>query len=152
MILSTNGNLWAIAGVIYALAGATLICNALFLTPTPGKSTAADSFALRRQYEQWLDYRVGAVLIAVGFFLQVTGAFGSETLRVPAAFVLLGLALAAAYYALMKGLFVERLMATDDKVPHEKPLALVRAITPQVTAPVVVPQAGDVGEAQGVAG
>jgi hypothetical protein len=155
MILSTNGNLWAIAGVIYALAGAVLICNALFLTPTPGNTSTADGFALRRQYEQWLDYRVGAALIAIGFFLQATGAFGSETLRVPAAFVLLGLCLAAAYYGFMKGPFVENLILADEKLSSDKPLALVRPLSPQPASPaptVVVPLAPKADDIKGVAG
>jgi hypothetical protein len=153
MILSTNANLWAIAGMVYALAGSALLCNAVFLSPTPGQSGAVDgSQERRRQCEQWLDTRIGAVLIVIGFFLQATGALGTETLRTPAVFVLLGLCLAAAYYAMMKGLLVENLMAADERPRKDKPLALVRPVAPQPPPPVVLPRAADTDDAQGVMG
>lgn len=117
MILSTNANLWTVAGMVYALAGAALLCHSVFLSPAPHSATTAeDKFSRRRLYEQWLDLRIGAVLILIGFFLQATGSLGTETLKVPAAFVLLGLAFAAAYYGLMKDLVVETLM--DGSVTH----------------------------------
>lgn len=133
MILSTNANLWAIAGMVYALAGACLLCNSLFLTPAPERASApGDAFARRKLYEQWLDSRVGGALVVVGFFLQATGSLGSNSLNVPAAFVLLGLALGAVYYAMMKGLMVENLLEKAEPQRTERPLALVyRAECPE---------------------
>jgi hypothetical protein len=150
MILSTNANLWAIAGNVYALAGAALLCNAVFLSATPGKAGADGTYERRRQCEQWLDTRVGAVLMVVGFFLQATGALGTETLKVPAVFVLLGLCLAAAYYAMMKGLLVEDLVAVEERPRLEKPLALVRPVSHQAPVPAAIACAVAEDEVQGV--
>jgi hypothetical protein len=131
MILSTNANLWVVAGIVYALAGAALLCNSVFLSPAPGRSAgASDAAARRRLTEQWLDARIGAVLVVAGFFLQATGALGSETLRVPAAFVLLGLALGAVYYGLMKSLLVENLMDAVEPQKSDRALSLVASSTP----------------------
>jgi hypothetical protein len=68
---------------------------------------------LRRLIEQWLDARIGAAVLVVGFFLQATGALGTATLNKPAIFVLLGLALAAALYAMIKDLVVEDLITAQ---------------------------------------
>jgi len=69
---------------------------------------------LRRLSAQWLDSRVGAALLVVGFFLQVTGTLGTATLNTPAVFVLLGLALFAGYYALSKDLLVDELLSSTN--------------------------------------
>lgn len=133
MIFSTNANLWAIAGVVYALAGASLLCNSVFLTPAPDRAVGDDAFSRRRRYEQWLDARIGAVLIVIGFFLQATGGLGTETLKTPAVFVLLALGLAATYYGLVKESVIEDLIAVDERPRQEKPLALVRPVAPVAT-------------------
>jgi hypothetical protein len=126
MILTTSANLWAVAGTVYALAGASLLCNALFLTPAPGGSGGpADVFTRRRVCAQWLDSRVGAALLVIGFFLQATGSLGTDALRVPAAFVLLGLALGAVYYALMKDLLVDNLVEAAEPQRSDRTLAIV---------------------------
>jgi hypothetical protein len=150
MILSTNANLWAIAGTVYALAGASLLCNSLFLTPAPdGSGASGDAFTRRRLYEQWLDARVGAALVVIGFFLQATGSLGSGTLKVPAAFVLLGLALGAVYYALMKGLLIENLLEAAEPQRSDRPLAIVhRSEVAEVApaAPIAPPSQQEVAE------
>ncbi|MFA5955544.1 hypothetical protein [Hyphomicrobium sp.] len=131
MALASSYNFWSVGGLIYALAGIALICNAVFLTPPPSrliKTTSAGEISaeLRRMSRQWLDTRVGAALLVVGFFLQATGAVGTSTLNTPAVFVLLALAVFAGYYALSRDLMAEALIlagtppavseATDDPV------------------------------------
>jgi hypothetical protein len=156
MILSTNANLWAIAGTVYALAGAALLCNAAFLSPAPQAGGQDDLFSRRRLYEQWLDCRIGAVLVVIGFFMQATGSLGTASLKAPAAFVLLGLCLASAYYAMMKGLMVETLMGPAEPQRQDRPLSLVHpapVVSPAPVAPVAhaaeldPPRAQPVGQA-----
>lgn len=113
---ASTANLWAVAGLVYALAGASLLALSVFATLPPAHDTL--NVDLRRSLEQWLDARIGAALIVVGFFLQMTGSIGTATLNTPAIFVLLGLALAAGYYALTKDLIVDRLaVATAQGAP-----------------------------------
>jgi hypothetical protein len=118
MIWASNANLWPVAGIVYTLAGAALLCHAVFLAPPPSRAGAAppDANTLRRLNEQWLDTRIGAALLVVGFFLQVTGALGTPTMNGPAAFVLLGLAFAAVLYGLMKSSLIEELLEADKSV------------------------------------
>jgi K+ transporter len=114
-----------VAGSVYALAGAALFCNATFLTPAPSylsagsTQTSVEPNAPRRLGAQWLDSRVGAALLVIGFFLQATGAVGTTTLNTPAVFVLLGLALFAGYYAMTKDLLIESLLARSGHLAHE---------------------------------
>jgi hypothetical protein len=72
----------------------------------------------------------------------MTGSVGTATLNTPAIFVLLALALAAAYYGLSKDLIVDSLAAgtaQDDPVYQ----SLVEHAEPVLAAPVVlVPVAG----------
>jgi hypothetical protein len=106
-------NLWSVAGLVFALAGVTLLSMALFTVPRPSAraETVPSHIALRRQTGQWLDQRIGAVLLVIGFFLQTTGALGTGTLNGAAALVLLGLAFGIAAYALLKDSIVEDLSA-----------------------------------------
>jgi hypothetical protein len=136
MILSTSANLWAVAGMVYALAGAALLCIAAGSAPAAAQSVAADDpYARRRLCEQWLDMRIGTLLLAIGFFLQATGSFGTASLNGPAAVVLLGLAFGAAYYGMMKSSLVEDLLSDKtDATRQERTLALVKPVAP---APVV---------------
>jgi hypothetical protein len=119
MTLASNFSLWSVAGQVYGFAGAALICNAAFLAPPPFSNFAGSNISNTNRAEQlrvsqqWLDTRVGAALLAVGFFFQLTGTVGSETLNAPAVFTLLGLAVFAAYYALSKDLLAERLLPAD---------------------------------------
>jgi hypothetical protein len=117
MIWTSNTNLWAVAGMVYALAGAVLLCYATFHVPRPSRSgpTAYDLDA-RRLNEQWLDTRIGVVLLAVGFFLQATGALGTATLNGPAAIVLLGLAFATVVYGMTRSSIVEGMIDADTVV------------------------------------
>ena len=95
--MASDMNLWTAAGLVYVLAGAALLCNALFLSPAPMQAPEVaerDPLSLQRVGRQWLDTRVGAVLIVLGFFLQTTGALGTPTLNGPGALVLLALAFA----------------------------------------------------------
>jgi drug/metabolite transporter (DMT)-like permease len=117
MSLATNYNLWSVAGLVYAFAGAALICNASFLTPRPKPVSAHavenERDVLRRMSQQWLDTRIGGLLLAAGFFLQMTGALGTTSLNTPAVFVLLALAVSAGYYALSKDLLAENLLPPE---------------------------------------
>lgn len=132
---ASTANLWAVAGLVYALAGASLLALSVFAAPQPVQ--VASSRDIRRSIEQWLDARIGAVLIVVGFFLQATGAVGTATLNTPAVFVLLGLALAAGYYGLSKDLIVEKLAAEPASAAKE--VVVVERIEPPVAPVVLVP-------------
>jgi hypothetical protein len=150
MNLASTYNFWSVAGLVYALAGAAMICNAVFLIPSPSQrfSTLGNDGSrdqLRRMTQQWLDTRVGAVLLAIGFFLQATGALGTATLNTPAVFVLLALAIFAGYYALSRDLLAENLMhfeapsmpePVDDALHFERPIEVVASPAP---VDVVVP-------------
>jgi drug/metabolite transporter (DMT)-like permease len=149
MSLASNYNLWNVAGLVYALAGAALICNASFLTPPPKLAGPHDAEierdVLRRMCLQWLDTRTGGVLLVVGFFLQMTGALGTTSLNTPAVFVLLALAIFAAYYALSKDLLAEHL------IPAEISSAPVQTkfeapVEPPVQAPETIPETIDFDE------
>ncbi|MDO9383902.1 MAG: hypothetical protein Q7T86_13680 [Hyphomicrobiaceae bacterium] len=134
---ASTANLWAVAGLVYALAGAALLALSVFAAPQPAHN--APSRDMRRSIEQWLDARIGAALIVAGFFLQATGSIGTATLNTPAIFVLLGLALAAAYYGLTKDLIVEKLA---DASPHASPaydVAVVEHPEPVIAPVVLVP-------------
>jgi hypothetical protein len=131
---ASTANLWAVAGLVYALAGAALLALSIFAAPQPSAQVASRD--LRTSVEQWLDARIGAVLIAVGFFLQATGAVGTATLNTPAVFLLLGLALAAGYYALSKDLIVEDLTASFAAAPPSQEVALADPVA--AVAPVVL--------------
>jgi hypothetical protein len=145
MIWTSNANLWAVAGTVYALAGAVLLCYATFHVPRPSRAgTTAYDLDVRRLNEQWLDTRIGVVLLAVGFFLQATGALGTATLNGPAAIVLLGLAFAAVVYAMMRSSIVERMIEAD-KVPAREPASSQHASAAHVAnaaQPAPAPQAG----------
>jgi hypothetical protein len=125
MSFASNSNLWAVAGMVYALAGAALLCNAVFLNPAPARAMRGSEIDnLRRLSAQWLDSRIGAALLVTGFFLQATGALGTATLNTPAVFVLLGLAFAISLYAMVKDLVVEDLLgvhASQDDEPIVTP-------------------------------
>lgn len=131
---ASTANLWAVAGLVYALAGASLLALSVFAVPQPAHN--APSRDMRRSIEQWLDARIGAALIVAGFFLQATGSVGTASLNTPAIFVLLGLALAAGYYGLTKDLIVEQLADTS---PHASPVYVAVVERPEpVVAPVVL--------------
>jgi hypothetical protein len=144
MTLASNFNFWAVAGLVYALAGAALFCNASFANPVPsphsrGASADPERHALRRLGAQWLDSRVAAALLVVGFFLQLTGAVGTTTLNKPAVFVLLGLALFAGYYALAKDLLVEQLLSPAAPAPDKT--AFVETVDETTSAGAAVSEA-----------
>ena len=132
MTFATTYNLWSIAGMVYALAGAALLCNAAFSIPSGFSFAPASAdkplprHDARRLNGRWLDLRTGSSLLVIGFFLQMTGAVGTASLNVPAVFVLLALALFAGYYALTKDLIADRLVAESE---------------PQVDTPLLAPPA-----------
>jgi hypothetical protein len=147
MTLASTYNFWTVAGLVYAFAGAALICNAVFLIAPPSQRLAdapeVDRTTLRRQSQQWLDTRVGAVLLAIGFFLQATGAVGTSTLNTPAVFVLLALAMFAGYYAMARDLMTEDMVPNDVVSEHEAieespPAEATKAPQVSATIPVVV--------------
>lgn len=133
---ASTANLWAVAGLVYALAGASLFALSVFSQPHPAAERPDQT--LHESVGHWLDGRIGAGLILAGFFFQLTGAVGTTTLNTPAIFVLLGLALAAGYYALSKDLLIEKIAAGTAQAPRALPLAPVpeRAPAPVIVAPV----------------
>lgn len=135
---ASTANLWAVAGLVYALAGASLLALSVFAAPQPAYN--APSRDMRRSLEQWLDARIGATLIVVGFFLQMTGSVGTASLNTPAVFVLLALALAAGYYGLSKDLIVEKLAdRSSESGPGQDVAVLEQAETATVAPVVLVP-------------
>lgn len=133
---ASTANLWAVAGLVYALAGASLLALSVFAAPQPAHDTQRRD--LRTSLEQWLDARIGATLIVVGFFLQATGAVGTATLNTPAIFVLLGLALAAAYYAMTKDLLVDKLATAAAAPVHDVAKQVTAAEPVAIAAPVIL--------------
>lgn len=67
---ASTANLWAVAGLVYALAGSALLALSVFATPQP--AYPSQNRDLRQSVQQWLDARIGVALIAIGFFLQAT--------------------------------------------------------------------------------
>jgi hypothetical protein len=143
MMMASNMNLWTAAGLVYVLAGSALLCNALFLNPPPMQAPQAaerDPTSLQRLGRQWLDSRVGAVLIVIGFFLQTTGALGTPTLNGAGALVLLALAFCTACYAMMRDSLVDDLVvapglfakANVEPAPPRAPNEVVEAPAPKV--------------------
>jgi hypothetical protein len=136
-MIASNYNLWSVAGLVYALAGAAIVVNTMFLTPAPAhltvpKSGVRDPHTLRRMSAQWLDARVGAALLVIGFFLQATGAVGTATLNTPAVFVLLGLALFAGYYGLSRDLIIDGLLVSAVE-PQPERLSNAESESPPVS-------------------
>lgn len=136
---ASTANLWAVAGLVYALAGASLLALSVFAVPQP--AGAPTERTLHKAIGQWLDGRIGAALIVAGFFLQMTGSIGTPTLNAPAVFVLLALALAAGYYGLSKDLLIDRLASAKADVnvtaAVEPRRELLDAPTPPPTIVVV---------------
>ena len=136
-MIASNYNLWSVAGLVYALAGAAIVVNTMFLTPAPThltvpKSGFRDPHTLRRMSAQWLDARVGAALLVIGFFLQATGAVGTSRLNTPAVFVLLGLALFAGYYGLSRDLIIDGLLVSAVE-PQPERLSNAESESPPVS-------------------
>jgi hypothetical protein len=136
-MIASNYNLWSVAGFVYALAGAAIVVNTMFLAPAPTHLTVPESGfrdpqTLRRMSAQWLDARVGAALLVIGFFLQATGAVGTATLNTPAVFVLLGLALFAGYYGLSRDLIIDGLLVSAVE-PQQERLSNAESESPPVS-------------------
>lgn len=141
---ASTSNIWAVAGLVYALAGASLLALSVFAAPHPVR--AGHDRDMRRSIEQWLDARIGAGLIVAGFFLQMTGSVGTATLNTPGIFVLLGLALAAGYYGLSKDLIVEKLAAEPARAAPGHETAMLElteavAVSPVALVPLAEPKA-----------
>lgn len=145
MTLATY-NFWSVAGLVYALAGAALICNAVFLIPPPSHQVASSGdleghrAALRRMSRQWLDTRVGSALLLIGFFLQATGAIGTEKLNTPAVFALLALAIFAGYYAMLRDLRAEHITPSEaGQDQHPVETTEIDESKPPLVAPIQTP-------------
>ena len=110
MIVAQNPTLWAIAGLLFNMAGAGLLFLA-FSSAAHAPSTAASGVHDAQKVEQWMDARAGAGLLLLGFFFQATGVAGTHALDPAAAIVLLGLALSLAVYAMIKHNIIDMLMA-----------------------------------------
>jgi len=133
---ASTANLWAVAGLVYALAGASLLALSVFAAPQPAYNTPSRD--MRRSLEQWLDARIGVALIVIGFFLQMTGSIGTTTLNAPAVFLLLALALAAGYYGLSKDLIVEKLVNDSSGSEPGQDVAILEQAETTTVAPVVL--------------
>jgi len=108
MDVATGSNLWAIAGHLYALTGAALVFGAFSqLANAASLFDSTDAQAASQRF----DAKLGAGLVALGFFLQATGAVGNAAiLFTPAVFLLLALALGLAIYAGAKDVLVDLLL------------------------------------------
>lgn len=131
MITATAPNLWAVAGLVYALAGAGLICSAVFSYAAPFTAAAGNDVRSKKsQFAQQLDGRLGALLLFLGFFFQASGLVGGSGLNTPGALVLLGLALGLLGYVLAKDLIIEQAFAaaaTPKTAPEPTGLEPARA-------------------------
>ena len=93
MDIATTPNLWSIAGMLYALAGAGLLWNgfgAMMHYQETGYP-ADDASGKRLAASQIFDGRAGAALIAAGSFLQASGAVSSPRMNTVAVLVLFAL-------------------------------------------------------------
>lgn len=90
MTVAQNPTLWAMAGLLFNMAGASLLYLAI--------SSAADDQGGAKRAEHWFEARCGALLLVLGFFLQATGTAGSHAMDTAATLILLGLALALIFY------------------------------------------------------
>lgn len=90
MTVAQNPTLWALAGLLFNMAGAGLMFLAF--------SSASHAPANTDRSELWLEARAGAGLLLIGFFLQATGSAGSHTMDKAASILLLILALGLVFY------------------------------------------------------
>jgi hypothetical protein len=116
MTVAQNPTLWAMAGLLFNMAGAGLLYIAF--TAAAHAEPGAD------RSEPWLEARAGAALLLAGFFLQATGTAGSHALDPAAAVVLLGLALTLIFYVaagrdtLIDAMISKRVSAGADTRPQ----------------------------------
>jgi hypothetical protein len=109
MIFSSDTKLLAVAGIVYALAGAAILCQAVFATFPLNENVEkrADRRLLGVQIEHHMDARLGAALLIAGFALQVIGTLGTPTLNGFAALLLIALAFGLVVYAMLKSTLAE---------------------------------------------
>ena len=102
MTVAQNPTLWALAGLLFNMAGAGLMFLAF--------SSASHAPASADRSDLWLEARAGAGLLLIGFFLQATGTAGSHSMDKAASILLLTLALGLVFYvAAGRDLVVEML-------------------------------------------
>jgi hypothetical protein len=109
MIFSSDTKLLAVAGGVYALAGAAVLCQAVFAAfpLDANEQKRPDRQARSAQIEHYMDARLGVALLLAGFVLQVIGTLGTATLNGPAALLLIALALGLSIYAMLKSSLAE---------------------------------------------
>ena len=115
MTVAQNPTLWALAGLLYNMAGAGLMFLAF--------SSASHAPANTDRSELWLEARAGAGLLLIGFFLQATGSAGSHTMDKAASILLLILALGLVFYVaagrdLVAGMLTSKSAAAADTRPQ----------------------------------
>lgn len=135
MITATAPNLWAVAGLVYALAGAGLLCSAVFSYDTLFAVAGSDRKTQKSQLAQKLDARLGALLLFLGFFFQASGLVGGAALETPGALMLLGLALGLLVYLLAKDLMIEQAVTMTAVDSSPAPLRIEPVIKSE---PVIV--------------
>lgn len=132
MIFASDTRLLAVAGIVYALAGAAILCQTAFATlPLRNSKQASDRQTDISRIEQGMDVRVASCLLALGFFLQIVGTLGTATLNGPAALLLIGLALGLIYYAMMRSNLAENFVVSQPQIDSDALVSL------PVVAPVV---------------
>ena len=108
MDVTTAPNLWSIAGMLYALSGAGLLWNGfgVMMHHQDASHPVTDVSSKRLAASQIFDGRAGAALIAVGSFLQASGAVSSPHMNKVAVLVLFALIGALLWYLGMKDMVI----------------------------------------------
>ncbi len=134
MIFQSDTKLLAVAGIVYALAAAAMLCQSVFAA-LPLQAGASEKGTQLSQLEQRLDMRVGACLLVIGFSLQMLGTLGTATLNGPAALLLLALAFGLIVYAMMRSTLAERYIAAEMPVVVATP-SIAAVVQPEPAPPV----------------
>lgn len=134
MIFASDTRLLAVAGIVYALAAAAILCQTAFATlplrPIPASGRQADIFRV----EQGLDLRVGGCLLLLGFFMQIVGTLGTATLNGPAALLLIALALGLMFYAMMRSSLAESFVVSQPQIDTDA-VASLPVVEPIISEP-----------------
>ncbi len=140
MDVTTQANLWALTGSMYAIAGAALMWAATLASPLSGAVMSTVDTATQR-----LDARVGGGLLTVGLFIHAIGTATqsatqsgaqSEAMARSAAFLLAGLAFLLLFYVLGKDLLIGDPASTNEAAANpatqvgSKPQLIAQADVP----------------------
>ncbi len=136
MDVTTQANLWALTGSMYAIAGAALMWAATLASPLSGAVMSAVDTASQR-----LDARVGGGLLTVGLFIHAIGTATqsvtqSASMARPAAFLLAGLAFLLLFYVLGKDLLIADPNSTSEVAANPTQLGLKPQLITQSDMPL----------------